>query len=174
MPYFPDHDHDPHAASVSMGMTRRDMEDLKATSVRDADRYLAKENDESPTKKAKEQTLGDLVLSTLASGAGAGAAGFLSGFTGTILPAVTLAALAHGLGYWKKLGHSEHLHKFGEGALDSAIAIWSAGQGALVAEKRKAAELGVATGTGGELGSGSARAGGEPLHTIAANYRRNK
>lgn len=115
----------------TMGMTRRDVDDLYKTSVRDVESYLSKESG----KRSHTSSPMQYVLETLASISGAAAGGYLAGWRGTIVPALALGAIGHGLAYADVLGFASPLHTFSNGALDAAIGIWAAGKGALMAEK---------------------------------------
>lgn len=161
--------------STLMSMSRRDADDLYA-SLRDANRYIAKQRDPGTTARRSAKRVG---LDALEVGAGALGVGWLAGRMGTtnigstgIPLGLTVAAAGHALAYFGVLGsYSDDLQNVSNGALAAWLAMWGAGQGTNARAKAGEAAAPIAVGRLDAVGGRSPLSEAE-LQSMADRYRR--
>ena len=122
-----------------MPMTRRDVDALYDTTLRDAKSYVAKKRDKTSTSGERSTTT--RVVEAAETVFGAAIAGYLAQrfrLQGGPLPAgLVLGVMGHAAAHFKIAGtaSADHLHAVSNGLLAGAAAIWGAGYGAVGSEK---------------------------------------
>lgn len=128
----------PAAADASFGLTRRDVDDLRSTSLRDSYRYIQARRDQGPRMGHL-----DRVKSGLEVGAGAALVGILTGRLGTsMIPGtpIPMGLAAYALGtaaaVFAPVGRfSDDIQNVANGALAGFVTAWGVGLGTKMREK---------------------------------------